>query len=314
MLRVKATIAFLVLIVLSGIPGSGQTAERYIVLDGPSSAARVFNASDNLEVASIQTGTSPNSIAISSNGRLAFVAGLNAQFVSVIDLTIQSEIRRIRGVRADQLAISADGTRVVITDVEDESIKVIDTSTLSVTKQISLNGLAGDDPNSVDLFFNNPVIFGNKVYLNTSRDIVSVDLDTAAVTQLSGPDDFFFFQGAENLAITPDGKTLLAVRSNGLVLIDTATNGVITTLPFFFIDSVAAAHHPTDPSKSVALVMNFGIFGDTELSLVDVTLGSPTFGQTLGQVPIPAFGAGQNITVTPNAQGTRLCKCVPQQL
>ncbi len=35
---------------------------------------------------------------------------------------------------------------------------------------------AGDDPNSVDLFLNDPVISGNKVYLNASADIVSVDL------------------------------------------------------------------------------------------------------------------------------------------
>src|SRR6185369_7674257 len=214
MLKFRIPVLFLTLAFLASQHSVGQTAERYIVLDGVASTARVFNASNNTEISTIQTGTTANSIAISPNGRLAFVAALNGQFISVIDLTTQSEIRRIRGVRADQLAISPDGKKVVVTDVENEQIKVIDASTLNIVKQISLNGLAGDDPNSNDLFFNNPVVFGNKAYLNTSADIVSVDLDTAAVTAMSGPDDFFFFQGAENAAITPDGKTLLAIRLN----------------------------------------------------------------------------------------------------
>ena len=96
----------------------------------------------------------------------------------------------------DHNAILVERIKNVIVEMvhyEDELIKVIDATTLSVVKQISLNGLAGDDPNSNDLFFNNPVVFGNKVYLNTSSDIVSVDLTTGAVTPLSGPDDFFFF-------------------------------------------------------------------------------------------------------------------------
>jgi len=306
MFKLRIPVLFLALTVLTNQHSQGQSAERYVVLDGIASTARIFNASNNAEISTIQTGTTANSIAISPNGRLAFVAALNGQFVSVIDLTIQSEIKRIRGVRADQLAISPDGTRVVITDIEDEQIKVIDASTLSGVKQISLNGLAGDDPNSIDLFFNNPVVFGNKVYLNTSADIVSVDLDTAAVTPLSGPDDFFFFQGAENMAITPDGKTLLAIRLNGLVVIDTATNSTITTIPFVFAGSVAAAPHPTDPSKVVALVMNFGPIGQTLLSILDVTQGSATFGQTLGEVAMPpGILVGQTTMVTPNAQGSR---------
>jgi YVTN family beta-propeller protein len=297
---------FLVLAFLVSLHSPGQTAERYVVLEGVTAKAHVFNASDNTEIAAIQTGTTPNSIAISPNGRLAFVAGLNAQFVSVIDLTIQSEIKRIRGVRADQLAMSPDGKRVVATDVEDELIKVIDASTLNVIRQISLNGQAGDDPNSNDLFFNNPVVFGNKVYLNTSADIVSVDLDTGVVTAMSGPDDFFFFQGAENIAITPDGKTLLAIRLNGLVVIDTATNSTLTTIPFVFAGAVAAAQHPTDPSKVVALVTNFGPIGETLLGILDVTQGSATFGQTLGQVTMPAgVPVDQTTMVTANASGTR---------
>ncbi|MBZ5508613.1 MAG: IPT/TIG domain-containing protein [Acidobacteriia bacterium] len=306
MLKLRIPILFLALTFLTCQYSLGQTAERYVVLEPTSSRAHVFNVADDLEIASIQTATSANSIAISPNGRLAFVAGLNGQFVSVIDLTIQAEIKRIRGIRADQIAISPDGKKVVVTDVEDELIKVIDASTLSVMQQISLNGLAGDDPNSLDLFFNNPVISGNKVYLNTSSDIVSVDLTTGAVTPLSGPDDFFFFQSAENAAVTPDGKSLLAIRLNGLVVIDTATSSTVTTIPFIFAFGVAAAPHPTDPSKVVALVMNFGPVGQTLLSMIDVTQGSITFGQTLGEVSMPAgVPIGQNTMVTSNGQGTR---------
>ena len=305
MLQSRAPIVFLALTFLVGLNAPAQTAERYIVLESTSSRAHVFNVSDDLETASIQTGTSANSIAISPNGRLAFIASLNGQFVSVIDLTVQSEIKRIRGIRADQIAISPDGKKVVVTDVEDESIKVIDASTLTVIKQISLNGQAGDDPNSIDLFFNNPVIFGNKVYLNTSADVVSVDLDTDVVTPFTGPDDFLFFQGAENAAITPDGKSLLAIRLNGLVVIDPA-HFTTTTVPFVFAFGVAAAPHPTDPSKVVALVMNFGPIGETLLSMVDVTRGSPTFGQILAEVTMPpGVPTGQNTMVTANGQGTR---------
>src|SRR4029077_10097758 len=103
MSKSKVVTLLLALTFLIGLRAPGQTAERYIVLDSTSSRAHVFNVADDLEIASIQTGTSANSVAISPNGRLAFVASLNGQFVSVIDLTIQSEIRRIRGVRADQL-------------------------------------------------------------------------------------------------------------------------------------------------------------------------------------------------------------------
>src|ERR1700756_644534 len=93
-------VAFTLLFHLNSV---GQTSEKYIVLDGITGKAHVLSASDNAEISAIQSGATANSIAISPNGRLAFVANLNGQFVSVIDLTIQNEIRRIRGVRADQI-------------------------------------------------------------------------------------------------------------------------------------------------------------------------------------------------------------------
>ena len=89
MFKLRIPVLFLALTLLVNQHSQGQSAERYVVLDGIASTARVFNASNNAEISTIQTGTTANSIAISPNGRLAFVAALNGQFVSVIDLTIQ---------------------------------------------------------------------------------------------------------------------------------------------------------------------------------------------------------------------------------
>jgi DNA-binding beta-propeller fold protein YncE len=283
----------------------GQAAERYVVLDGVSSLARVFNPSDNSEVAAIRTGPIPNSIVISPNGRLAFVADLASQYVSVIDLTIQAEIKRIRDIGPDQLSMSADGTKIVATHLNDESITIIDATTLSVLRTMDLNGLAGDDPTVEDLAFNNPVISGNKVYLNTSNDVVVLDLGTFAVTRLSGPDDSIFFQGAENLAITPDGKTLAALRAAGLVLFDTATNSQILTVPFSFSFSVATGPNPSDPTKMIAYVANSGS-SSAVFSMVDVSPGSPAFGTIVGEIPLPpAVAQSQRTMIALNPGGNR---------
>src|SRR5580765_6714601 len=99
MLKSRVITLSLELTLLISLKAPAQTAEHYVVLDGVTSQARVLNASDNTQIAAIQAATTANAIAISPNGRRAFVAGLNGQFVSVIDLSIQAEIKRIRGIR-----------------------------------------------------------------------------------------------------------------------------------------------------------------------------------------------------------------------
>ncbi|HEY6351021.1 MAG TPA: hypothetical protein VI636_16585 [Candidatus Angelobacter sp.] len=301
MSRILISVALL----LATVSTWGQTSQRYIVLDGPSSQARVFNVSDNAEVASIRTGALPNAAVISPNGRLAFVANANVEYVSVIDLTIQAEIARIRNSDPLQLAMTADGSKVLVTHINDEGITLIDARNLSVIRRVSLNGLAGDDPNAEDLNFNNPVILGDKAYLNTNFDIVVLDLSTFAVTPISGPDDSFFFQNAENLALTPDGKTLAAIRSGGLVLINTTTNSKILTIPFASLASVAAGPNPSNPAKMVAYVINSGTNG-AEFSMVDLAPDSPTFGNVIGEVSLPPQVPVSSLTmISMNPDGTR---------
>src|SRR5437764_7868663 len=109
-----------------------QTTERYIVLEGTTALAHVFNASDNTEVAAIKVGNTPNGAVLSGDGRLAFVANLNSEHLSVIDLTIQAEIKRIHGVRVAQLALMPDGSTIVGADFDDKKLKLVDAATLSV--------------------------------------------------------------------------------------------------------------------------------------------------------------------------------------
>ncbi|HEU5415637.1 MAG TPA: cytochrome D1 domain-containing protein [Candidatus Angelobacter sp.] len=303
MLKSRIPAFFIAAICLLAVfPASAQTAERYAVMDGTSGMARIFNVSDNTQVAAIQTGPTPNSVVFSPDGRLAYVANLNGQYVSVIDMAIQAEIKRIRPVRVDQLAITADGKTIIGTDLDDESITLIDAASLSFTRTISLNGLAGDDPNSFDLFFNNPVVFGNKLFLNTSSDVVAVDLGTSAVTPLSGPADSFFFQSAENLAISPDGKLLSAIRSGGLVVISTVTNATFTTVPFDFAVSVTSGPNPLNPGQTVAYVANFNF---SRPGLVVDVVDLP-FGDILAEVQLPAgVPAGQQTMISLNPSGSR---------
>ena len=295
-----------VILLLTAALTWGQSTERYLVLDGIAGVVRVHNVSDNTEVAAIRAGSLPNSVVISPNGRLAFVAALANQYVSVLDLTINAEVRRIRDFGPEQLAMSADGTRIVATHINDEGITILDATTLSIIRSLDLNGRAGDDPNQEDLGFNNPVILGNKAYLNTSNDIIMVDLSSFAVTLLSGPDDALFFQGAENLALTPDGKTLAAIRANGLVLMNTSTNTPILTVPFGFAFSVVTGHNPFDPAKMVAYVGNSGSAGPV-LSVVDISPGSATFGTILGEVPLPpTVPASSRTMLALNPSGSRV--------
>src|SRR5258708_36127921 len=104
---------------------------------------RVHNGSDNTEVAAIRAGSLPNSVVISPNGRLAFVVALANQYVSVLDLTINAEVRRLRDFGPEQLAMSADGTRIVATHINDDGSTILAATALSIIRFLDLNGRAG---------------------------------------------------------------------------------------------------------------------------------------------------------------------------
>ncbi|HKV93318.1 MAG TPA: hypothetical protein VJW20_12290 [Candidatus Angelobacter sp.] len=285
----------------------GQTAERYVTLDFNRALVHVFDATTNTEVAAITVGNGPNSIVISPNGRIAFVSSFFSDYVSVIDLTIAAEIKRIHNVFVSQLGISADGATVVGTDGSDDGITVIDANTLSVVRTISFNGRLGDDPTfDGDAFASNPVLVGNKVYLETEFDFGVIDLGTGTVTDLgSTPGSNFLPSASDVSAATADGKFVIMSRDGTLVIINTATN-VVRSVPVDFAFAVSTSRDASDPSKIYGYMLRFVDGTTNHFTIVDLSAGSPAFGTIIGDLPLPTFPLDLFAHIAPNSDGTRV--------
>jgi IPT/TIG domain/Cytochrome D1 heme domain len=300
----KAFCSLIVFLSIGLTSTQAQTAERLIVLEGTSASAHIFDPTSNTDLATISVGATPSAVVFSPNGRMAFVANLNSKFVSVIDLTINAEIKRIRNVRAFYMAITADGSQVVATDPVNEQIYVIDANTLSLSRTISLNGLLGDDPNSNDLGFNNLTIAANKVYINSSLAIGVVNLATSAVSTVSTPLGARTFSGSESIAATADGQYVLAVRAGGTVIINPADDSVIQTASYSGF-SIAASGPASAANHSYAYLIN-RIAGNPAFNIVDMNTGSSTFGQIIASATLPAALPLNNGTrVSSSLDGTR---------
>ena len=116
----RRAFAFSLLIALCGT-SIAALPPRFVISDRQGSTLRVFaqdafftgvpNFIPSTTVDSIRVGSTPQETATSPNGRIAFVANFNSGYVSVVDLTIGVEIRRIPNILARSVAVTPDGTR-----------------------------------------------------------------------------------------------------------------------------------------------------------------------------------------------------------
>ena len=282
-------------------------AERYLVTDFRASVLHVLNLSDNSAVEAPGTGNSSSGVALSPNRRLAFVGNRNSNYVSVIDLTLQKEVRRIRGVTARNLALSADGTRLVVPDLDRNDLVIVDTSTFAIITRVSLQGIIGGSGASNVL--GGVVVVGNKAFVSpnnlapTGSPVAVVDLNRFRADSVSGS-GIGFGRNVGGITATPDGLHVLTLRRNprSLLVID-PVNNVVTqniALPSPFPSDMAVTPSATDPSQV------FGYLADgSGVSVVDLRPGSSTFGQVLpGTTAILSFDT-QFSSIAINSDGSR---------
>ena len=202
------------------------------------------NVSDNAIVASdIPGGVGPNAIAFSPNRHLAFVTN-QVDYLTVVDLPTRSELKRIPIVgRAQNAAVTPDGSKLVVPNSNQDKVLIIDTTTFQIVQTINLNGLVGDNAAVTnDIQFGSIVIANNKAYIATTNTspklgVIVINLATNAVSVAAGSN---LAHGisllTSTIAALPDGSAVIVPQQgpNQLIRIDTTTDTVTATLPLSF--------------------------------------------------------------------------------
>ena len=262
-----------------------QTTERYLLGDTATAKVSSFNVSDNTPAGVARAGSTVDAIAVSPNGRLAFVANRNDPFISVVDLTIGAEVARIIDEPVRALALTGDGSRLIVPGDFVDRVKIVDTNTLQAIADIDINGLIGDDPAlDGDVSVSSAVVVGNRAYLNTHAfgvdwSIAVIDLATMTASALPGS-AFGTGSGSSSLAASHDGSRVVAVRQkfgvpSGLMVIDPVANQVLATYNIPFSYAVA-----TDGIHAFLIHAEPGEFG--QISTVRLSDG-----QFLGSATLP---------------------------
>ncbi|MGV0716075.1 Ig-like domain-containing protein [Mycolicibacterium sp. XJ662] len=250
--------------------------------EGGSDTIGVIDTATNREVAAITGLRDASGMVFSPDGKRLYVANTFAlkRYVSVIDTATNKEIATIEeGVfPSGSMAISADGTRLYVSNAARNNVNVIDTSTNKVTGNIAVNGSVYFNPDHTRLYvvgrstvsildpathavtstFDMPPRFtniafspdGTRIYVgNQHHDVVALDAVTGKVlgaVNTGGP--------PAAVAASPDGKRVYATSSNfrgikpKLTVIDTATFKAVTTIP---MDWYPVALSITPDSKKV---------------------------------------------------------------
>lgn len=319
-----------------GVVASPDGARVYVTgAIGSGSGVDVIDTSANAVIATIPL-PAINSVAlpvITPDGNHLYVPDRNSGTVTVIDTAnnvVAGNPIRV-GSSCGALAITPDGTSIYVADPLDTAVVRIDTATNTAAPPISL-GLG----NPSDLAITPD---GRHVYVSaptpgqSSVDVIDTSTNTVtAQIPLPGSQELPF-----GLAITPDGSTVYVAEQvvffaptgeeptglSGLLVIDTATNTIISNIFFGFRPSDVAITpdgslvYVTDMntasvtvvSTATNTVVNSGIsVGNSPQSIVIVNLSMPFAAFTIDNLNISPQGFHEqgDFTLGANSQGIDL--------
>ena len=290
---------------------SSTASENLLVTDFDNDAVRVISLADGSSVATIRPGRSPAGIAVSPNGRLAFVGDRNSNYTSVVDTSIQRETARVHSLQTEwDLAFTPDGTKVVVPNVNTNELAVVDAATFQVLAHVPFDGALG--VGATGDYLGSVAVAGNKAFANINSStstlpVLALDLTQFQVSPVNGTAaGFGLFAGG--IAATADRSQVLAVRlvPNTLFIIDAASATVTQNMALPFVPlGIATIPHPTSVANNFAFLAHTGASGLT-VSAVDLRTGSPTYGQVLPGTDVVLSTLSSIWKMASNADGSRL--------
>ncbi len=225
-----AVIAFVVFL-LSLAPISAQEPKHILlVLGKPGAKLLMVDPEAKKIIAEVPTGTGPHEVAVSEDGKLAFVANYGDQTpgdsLSVIDLVVHKEIRRRNlGALRRPHGIVQIGGKIWFTAEVNKVVARYDPAADAVDW---IEGTGQDTTHMLVVAPNQKKIFT----ANIQSDSVSV-LETRGASQNWRVTNIAVGKGPEAIDLSPDGKEVWTAHSGdgGVSIIDAETEKVKETIP-----------------------------------------------------------------------------------
>lgn len=212
-----------------GVGARDAAAQRLVIVNKSASSLSVIDPVSRRAVATVPTGFAPHEVAVSADGRHAFVTDYGTgdrpgSTVTIVDLATASAVGSIdlgAHTRPHGIATAGDGT-VWVTTEGSRHVLQLDPAARRVLRAVRTGEQVTHQVVVVDE--------AARVYTANigSGTVTAVDVGSGAVVaQISTG------AGAEGIAVSPDGaKVYVANREAGtLSEVDVATNRVVRSLP-----------------------------------------------------------------------------------
>jgi YVTN family beta-propeller protein len=259
-------------------------------------------------VATINVGVNPFGDAMAPDGSSLWVAnsgtsstpGNTVTLINPSTYAIQGTIRV--GNFPEDIAFAHAGSQAFVTNDDDDTVSVINTSTSTVTQTVDLSTIPMAFPAGIVATPNSSKVFVTSVagQRDTSADNIAV-LSNSNPANVTVSDTIHLVGSIGRPAITPDGGLLVAGHDNGLeappgvALINPATDQVGNELALNEVGIVPGA--TITPNGQFAYVTKFSIDGGTGQVWV-INLATQT---TAAIIPMPDRSA-YSITASPDGR------------
>ena len=202
-----------------------QTGKLAFVTDSENNAVNVFDLTQQVLTATIQTGKFPHGLRLSPNGKELYVANMKEGNVSVIDLVRMAQVARIHVGKAPvQVGFSPDGLQAYVSLSGENKLGLIDTTQRTLIAKIAVGRTPVQmfaTPDGKQVYVANQ---GSSQQPDDKVSVINPQTRQVITTLTTG-------KGAHGVAMSTDGNYALVtnIQANTVSVIDTKTQQLIAT-------------------------------------------------------------------------------------
>jgi len=196
---------------VNGLFLTARGTTLYAWSGGPSSAMLTpINTATNTAGTGVALPFNPFGVAITPNGKTAYLSNWNKSTVVPVDLATGVAGTPIKpvGLQPDQIVITPNGSTAYVEAVDSSIVTPISTRTNTVGKAIHVAGIMALTPN------------GKTLFVQAAHSITPINTTTNKAGKR------IRISNAEDMVFTPDGKTAWVISGNSIVPINVATGRV----------------------------------------------------------------------------------------